>query len=220
MNICPKCRINVGGKFHYCPLCQNELQGEESDYYFPAVRYLRKKSFWYKIQLFVSLALMIISLFLDFMFGLHGRIHWSVIAASTVVICQYVMKRLIRKQSANICYYIFNIGIAASLVLFVFSYYLDFLDFSVSYIYPSLLISLAGVMFAFALTDKSGNVMVYLLSAIAMCVLISIIVLVFAEPHFRLLWQICLMMTSVVLTGTLIFKGSKALNELYKRLHM
>lgn len=220
MKNCPRCNIKIGGRFQYCPLCQNELSGDETEQYFPAVRQLRKKNFWYKLQLFISLALVIVSIFLDFMLEIHSRIHWSIIAAVTAVIVQFVMRRLINKHSVSIHYYIYHITLASALVNLVFSYYLDYLCFSVSYIFPSLLILLVGSMFAFGITDKSGKVMVYLLTVIGWGIIIPLLVLTLVHPKFEILWQICLMLTSVVLTGTLVFKGSKVLNELHKRLHM
>lgn len=220
MKYCPKCAVKIGGKFQHCPLCQNELTGEDTDYYFPPVNQLKKKSFWYRLQLFISLALTIISLFLDFMLGIHGRIHWSIIALVTVMVVQFSMRRLIRKHSVSIHYYIYHITLAAALVLTVFSYYLDFMDFSVSYVFPSMLLLLTGSMFTLGLMDKSGNVMIYLLTVIGAGIVIPLLVLLLAHPEFRMLWQICLMLTSVVLTGTLIFSGSRALNELHKRFHM
>jgi len=220
MKTCPKCSVKIGGQFQYCPLCQNELTGEGTECYFPPVRQLRKKSVIYRMQLFTGLTAVIICLFLDFMIGLHGRIHWSIITASTVAVVEMVVRRMIRKQSASVHYYIYHISFASSVVLLVFSYYLDFMRFSISFIFPSLLIMLVGTMFAFGLTDKSGNVMVYLITAICCGIIIPALVLWIITPEFRLLWQICLMLTSVVLTGTLVFKGSRVLNELHKRFHM
>lgn len=220
MKLCSKCCINVGGEFQYCPLCQSELSGESSELYFPHAEELKKKSMIYRIQLFVSISAVIITLFLDYMIGLHGKIHWSNISVFSIVVIQIVLKRLIRRQNINLHYYIFHLSITAAFILMIISYYLNFWNFSWSYIIPSLVMMVIGSLFFLCLKDRTGNVMAYLLAAVSGGIIIPALVLLFFRPDFLLLWKICLMVSAVVIAAIGVFKGSRALNEIHKRLHM
>lgn len=220
MRVCSKCNIKVGGDFQYCPLCQHEIEGEKSDSYFQNSQNLKKKSMVYRIQLFASVAIMIICLFLDHVIGLSGKIHWSNISAFSIIIIQFVLKKLMHRHNVNLYYYLFNLSMSAIFILMIISHYLDFWDFSFSFILPSLLMLLFGSLFALGFIDKTGNGMTYLLAAICGGIIAPAVVLKFFAPDFVMLWQICLMLSLILLTGTIIFKGNKALNELHKRFHM
>lgn len=220
MKYCSKCSINVGGRHQYCPLCQSELSGEDSEHYFPPAEALKKKSMIYKIQLFVSVSAVIITLFLDYLIGLHGKIHWSNISVFTLVVIQIVLRRLIRRQNINLHYYIFHLSITSAFILMVISHYLNFWNFSWSFIMPSLVMMVVGSLFFLCLKDKTGNVMAYLLTAVSGGILIPALVLLFFRPHFLLLWKICLMVSAVIIAAICVFRGSRAANEIHKRLHM
>ena len=116
MRHCPACGIKVSGGFQYCPLCQNELLGEKSEFCFPPPQKLRSISLLYKIQLFVSFTAVMISLALDFLFELNGGIHWSAIAAAGVITSQIVAWRLLRRHP-GVYYFIVNIGAGLILML-------------------------------------------------------------------------------------------------------
>jgi len=219
MKTCPKCKIDVGGKFSYCPLCQNELSGTDSNIHFPPVTQVRKLSLFFRIQFFVSVAVLLICLFLDFAAGLHGKAGWSIIAAVSIAVVQITVIRLIRNYNSGIHYFFFHISAAAALILAVFSYYLEFTDFSLSFIYPSVIIALTVIMFVFGLRDRTGNVMPYLLTVIAFGIAAGIPAVI-CGSYFILLWKISILVSLIVMTGTIVFKGSKAFNEMHKRFHI
>jgi len=219
MKTCPKCRIEVGGEFSYCPLCQNELSGTNSRLHFPSVTQVRKMSLFFRIQLFVSVAVLLICLFLDFAVGLHGNARWSMIVAVSLVVVQITVRRLIRNYNSGIHYFFFHISAAAAVVLAAFSYCMKFMNFSLSFIYPSVMIALTVLMFVFGLKDGTGNVMPYLLTVIAAGIAAGAVVLI-KGISFALLWKISLLISVIVLAGTFVFKGSKALNEVHKRFHI
>lgn len=219
MRNCPVCNIKVGGSYDFCPLCQNELAGDKTDVtnYFPPEIELRKKSMVYKIQLFASVAAAIVAIVLDFVIGLHGRIHWSVISTSGVIVSQIVIKRLLRKSSVLVDY-IINITVSTLVLLILFSHYLNFMPFTFQYVLPPLFIAMLGTMFGFFLADKKGKVLPYLITVTALCIIVPVVLIIIKRKS--LLWDITLMSGLVSLAGLIIFKGSKLVNELHKRFHM
>lgn len=219
MRTCSVCNIKVGGNTDYCPLCQNELSGNKTDMqcYFPPEVDLRKKSMFYKIQLFASVTAAIIALVLDFVMGLHGRIHWSIISTAGVIASQIVVKRLLRKSSVFIDY-IINITVCSLVLLILFSHYLNFMPFTFEYILPPVFIAMLGCLFAFFLADKKGKVLPYLIAVTVLCIVIPSVLIIIKRK--TLLWDITLITGLVSLAGLIIFKGSKLLNELHKRFHM
>lgn len=219
MKNCPVCNIKVGGNLDFCPLCQNELTGEQTEArcFFPPEIELRKKSTIYKVQLFSSVAAVIIGFILDFLIGIHLSVHWSIISAAGIIAAQIVIKRLLRK-SAVLIDFIINITVWSVILLLLFSHYLNFMNFTFNYILPSICIALVCSLFGFFLFDKKGKVFPYL---------ITVIVLSIAFPAFLILkgiknnlWDISLMTGLVSLAGLIIFRGSKLVNELHKRFHM
>ena len=68
MKKCPYCKISVGGDFTMCPLCQSRLEGEGEAAYFPKPTELKKRSIFFKLQLFVAWAVVITGIGMDFLF--------------------------------------------------------------------------------------------------------------------------------------------------------
>ena len=85
MYTCPYCKIRVGGASEKCPLCQSRLFGDGEEPHFPTVENLKKRSFLYRLQLFIVLCVVIAGLGLDFLFHLEipafPGLHWSLILA-------------------------------------------------------------------------------------------------------------------------------------------
>ena len=61
MRTCPYCKIEVGGDLIKCPLCQSKLTGEGEAAYFPKQTVFRRRSFLYKLQLFIIWILVIVA---------------------------------------------------------------------------------------------------------------------------------------------------------------
>ncbi len=220
MKSCPVCGIKTGGRQNYCPLCQNELNGEtnEEHCYFPQETELRKKSLVYKIQLFSGVAGIIISLMLDFMTGLHGSFHWSIIAVSGIILAETAVKRLMRKSSGP-ADYIINITVCAAILLLLFAHYLGFMQFTVTYILPSALTALLGTLFGFFIADKKGVFLSYLISVTVLSIIAPAVIIIFSEWE-TLLWKINLTAGLLSLAGLIIFIKSRFFNELQKRFHV
>lgn len=219
MKTCPVCNLKVGGNLEYCPLCQNELTGEKTEErcYFPPEINLKKKSMIYKIQLFASVAVVIIGFVLDYIIGLHLSVHWSIISAAGIIAAQIVVKRLLRK-SAVLIDFVINITVWSVIIILLFSYYLNFMNFTFNYILPALCIAMICSLYVFFLFDKTGKVLPYLITVTVLSAAVPAYLIV--KDKKILLWDISLMVSLISLAGMIIFRGSKLVNELHKRFHM
>lgn len=66
MKKCNKCNIEFNGNIKYCPLCQNKLTNFSSPNVFPPNIKRQKDTILFKILLFVSIVMSIISIFLEY----------------------------------------------------------------------------------------------------------------------------------------------------------
>lgn len=218
MKKCQSCNIEVGGNFSYCPLCQNELVGEQEERYFPPIKEKKAQSLFYKIQLFFSLAVLILCISLDYMMELHGGLHWSIITTAWIIVLQLTIRQLMRKHSAAV-YFVSYISLAIAVVLLVSAYYLNYMTFCLQYILPSICMYVLVVLFLFCLLDKKGNVMVYLLVTILISIAPNVVLLLHHKKP-PILWSICFVVGAISLLGLIVFTGSKVFNEIHKRLHI
>lgn len=219
MKTCPKCRISVRGTHIRCPLCQNELLGEADTPTYPPITTLVRNMLVYRIQLFAAILALLLCPVLDFQIGLHGNVHWSIIADAGVLLAEFTVWQLIRKYRMIVHDWVFRISLSAMLLLVVMAYNMHFLSFCAAYIFPSFLILMTTYLFILALADKTGNVLPYLLVTIAMSIVIAGAALLLYHG-FVLLWTNSLLVSAAAFIGILIFKGSKVLNEIQKRFHM
>ncbi|MGN1119151.1 MAG: DUF6320 domain-containing protein, partial [Oscillospiraceae bacterium] len=177
MKTCPACKIKVGGEHRYCPLCQNELLGENSELYFPRPDKLKQLSIIYKIQIFISFVAGVVCLVLDCLLGLNGGVHWSMLTTAGIIVAQFVTWRLFRKRS-GVYYYIANICAGVMVLLLPTAWLFGIWDFIFVFILPSLFLGAIGSLFAFTLVDKEGDVLPYLLSYIVVGAVAPIVLMV------------------------------------------
>lgn len=218
MKTCPACRIKVGGEFRQCPLCQNELLGEDGEIYFPKMDKLKQLSLIYKIQLFAVFVAGVAAITLDCIVGLNNGVHWSILTTISIIVGEIIAWRLIRKRS-GIYYYIANITTGVILLMLPAAWLFGFRQINYEYILPSLFLAAIGSLFAFTLIDKKDNVLPYLLSFIFFGALPGIVLMI-RQKEIPLLWYIALIAGVTALVGTIIFKGGQVFSEIEKRLHM
>lgn len=216
MKICPKCNIKVGGITDICPICQNGLEGESNnEYYWPPEIKLKKASLFYKIQLLVVLVSVVICLGLDYLFELHGKLHWGMIVAIWGIAFELILRRLI-KRFFILSQVIGRIIISIILLILITARFAGFWYIATAYIVPIIILVALVTFFVLALVDKGENAMVYLLCSIlgGIVPFIGILLIERKTPFF---WSICVMTSMVVVIGIAIFRGRKMLLEIRKR---
>ena len=222
MRRCPYCKVTITGDHYKCPLCQSKLMGTEEAPYFPKLEAQKKRSILYKLQLFFVWVVLIVGVGLDFMVGLrlpsYPNLHWSVLLAMWLVTFEFGIMRQFKPGTGSA-------GKVTTLTLFtialwcVTAYYFGFMQVTLDIAVPSALAAVIITNFILVMIDKNGNTMSYLLSALFLGVVPSVIQF-FARDTMPLAWAICTMIGVVLFAGALIFKGKAVIAEFQKRFHV
>ena len=227
MRHCPKCNINVGGTWEYCPICQNQLYiEEESDSseskekvpYFPSSTALKVKSIAYKIQLFVALTICVVCLSIDVLFHANGNLHWSFIVVMWLVGFEIMIGPIFKRRTipAN---FITNVAILISCIFAVTAYFIGDLRMCTHVQLPIVILITLVVNFVLSLIDKKGNALVFALGNVLVGIIPNIVMFSMYQSA-PVLWRVCLVVSIVFLIGLIIFKGRQVYNEIQKRLNI
>ncbi len=213
MKTCPYCKIEVGGDFERCPLCQNQLIGQATEKNWPSPKELRKQSRIQKPMTFAILSAIIVFFLFD-LWGdpAHPGVGWSIIIIIWLIIFGLTFRSILRSHSESASV-ITRISIAAMIALVISSFPYPIL---VSII-PIPLICILAMNFLVMLIDKTGSAMVYFMVSFATGILSWIVVIILMKNELGLLWRICFMVSCITFVGTLIFRGRSLLTELKKR---
>ncbi|MCR5375158.1 MAG: hypothetical protein K6E71_00190 [Lachnospiraceae bacterium] len=222
MRRCPYCKVGIAGDLGKCPLCQSKLMGTGEDPCYPQFEAQKKRSFFYKAQLFLAWGLLIVGIGLDFMVGLrlpgYPNLHWSLLLAMWLMVFEFGIMRQFKPGTGSA-------GKVTWMVLMtivswcVTAYFFGFMKITIDLVVPSALAATIAVNFVLALIDKNGNTMAYLLSGLAMGVVPSVICF-FARAKMPLAWAVCLMVSVVLFAGAVIFRGRAVAEELRRRFHV
>ncbi|MBR6307409.1 MAG: hypothetical protein IKR39_02275 [Lachnospiraceae bacterium] len=222
MRRCPYCKVEITGDLYKCPLCQSKLMGTAEEPYFPKLEAQKKRSILYKLQLFFVWVVLIVGVGLDFMVGLrlpsYPNLHWSVLLAMWLVTFEFGIMRQFKPGfgSAGKVTMLTFITIALWCVT---AHYFGFMQVTLDIAVPSALAAVIITNFVLVMIDKNGNTMSYLLSALLLGVVPSVVQF-FVRDSMPLAWSICTMISVVLFAGALVFRGKAVIAELQKRFHV
>lgn len=215
MKKCTNCNIEFDGGRKLCPLCHNSLTGVATYTNWPPLHSFKKKAFLYKLQLFIVLAAIVISISLDFLLKLNNGVHYSLLILMWGLTTEFLIRTFIKRNSFPSKIVSVSV-VTLSVLLGITSYYLGFFD-PIFYIVIPIIISATIISnFIFTFIDKRGNAMIYLLATIIIGI-VPYIVLAIVQKESILVWNICWMISLVCALGIIVFKGKKVLIELQKR---
>lgn len=218
MRYCPSCNIHVEGAHRQCPMCQNGLSGEAEVGVYPSRYEFRKKSLLYKIQLFVLIAIMLVSVVLDFVLDLRGSFNWSIIVVAWVIGGQIALAKLIHKHH-NISWVTSHCGLWLTVLLLITFVPLGLVPYYIAWIVPCVAMVAEIMHFIFMMGDRAHNAMIYLLGSSVLDVVLAITYMSITKEK-SILW-ICVLLVSVIcLVGAVIFKERRVTSELHKRFHI
>lgn len=218
MKTCHSCQLKVGGTATHCPLCQNELFGTDDTPFWPYHPIEPKPSLLYKVQLFIALSSIVITMAMDFLMDLHKKRHWSLMVLLWVIggelMIRWIMKR--RKRPAL---YVAYFSIMFCLLVGLSSFFFGYWNICRTWILPSICMIALLLNFFFCMFDKKQNAMVFLLCNIVISFVPTVFMMIM-EGKAPILWTICLMEGSITFIGLIIFKGKLVLHEIQKRLNI
>ncbi len=212
------CNINVGGEMNQCPICQNALTGDSTPYNWPPMKKLRLQSFFFKLQLFIVLALTSVSLALDFLMDINIGPHWSVPVLVWAVTLELLIRHFIKK-SVSAAAIVTDAVLHFCALILLTGWYMGFYEPVVNLVVPIALSGLLITNLILAFTDKKGNSMVYLLVNIILGI-VPYLILFIKRSEIPLSYIICLMISVVTFIGICVFRGRAVLNEVEKRMNI
>lgn len=215
MKKCNSCNIELDGCRKVCPFCHNALTGMATSTNWPAITRFKKKAFFFKLQLFIVLTAIVVSLSLDFLLKLNNGIHYSLFITMWGLAIELLVRIFIKRNSFPSKIVSFSVVVGSTL-MGITSYFLDFFD-PIFYLVIPIVISatiIANTVFTFI--DKKGNSMIYLLATIIIGIFPYIVLAISKKEHL-LVWNICWMISIVCALGIIVFRGKIVLIELQKR---
>lgn len=218
MKHCPSCDIKIEGNHAHCPLCQNALLGEGEVDIYPSRQELRKKSLIYKIQLFVLVTIMIVSLALEFLLDFTISFHWSLLVAVWVVGGELWIDSLIKHHS-NPSRIITTCGWWVAFLVMCTFLIINIRPIYFLWVMPGIAILAEILHFICMMTDRGQNAMAHLLGSSLVCILIGTIPIIITGEK-NILWVVNLLVGVIAIVGAVIFKGRNVTLELEKRLHI
>jgi len=222
MKKCPYCKIEVDGALGKCPLCQSKLMGEDEENYFPRLEEQKKRTIFYKIQLFIAWVILIVGVGLDFMIGLRlptfPDLHWSLLLAMWMVAIEFGIMRQFKPGTGSAGKVTIPVLITLSLLL-ITAHYLRFFDITADLVVPIILAVMIVADFVLAMLDKYGNTMAFLLTGVLIGAIPSLIRFIIWGT-LPLPWTICMIISVVLFAGTVIFKGKPMAEELRRRFNV
>lgn len=222
MKTCPYCKIKVGSDTVKCPLCQSKLTGDSDGPYFPKQTVLWRKSFLYKLQLFMVWAVVIAALGIDFLLQVRippsSNVHYSLLLAMWLITFEFGIMRQFKNSGGSSRKVTMMVLIILVLII-VTSYYYGFFRITIDWIAPCAIAGMMIANFVLAMIDRRGNAMVYLLTGVLVGVL-PYIILSISHRKPSITWIICMLIGIILFVGAVIFKGRSVAGEIRKRLNV
>ena len=224
MKKCNSCDILVGGNREHCPICHSKLVGEASPELWPRKTQLnlRRRTIFYKTQLFVALCTIALFLVYDFILNdpSKSKLHISIIIAVWIVAFEIVLRRALNRIMV-VARLINECGILTVLLLIFTSSHLGFFKLCLVQITPIEISALLVTNFVFAVLDKNDNVMIFLIFSILMGIIPYIVqFILLGRDYMTNSWNICVIIGILSFLGISVFKGRRMWAELEKRMHM
>ncbi|MCR5108164.1 MAG: hypothetical protein K6B28_08360 [Lachnospiraceae bacterium] len=219
MKSCPNCKINIGGTFEECPLCQGRLLGDATIDYFPKSANVKQRPLWQNIIIFIMLSAVVVTLSLDFLFLDGPHIHFGLIVTIWVLILFFINRRFMNNHRI-ISRMITLCMMAASVGAILTEYVAGYKGVTTHYVIPGFISAALIANFILSFIDRtdSYNATFYILWTILLGV-IPCIVIIISKNHTSIGWEICFFTSVLVFVGLIVFKGRDVLAEIHKRLH-
>lgn len=222
MKKCLYCKIEVGGDLEKCPLCQSKLVGEPEEPYFPKQTNQQRRSLYYKIQLFVVWVLAIAGLSAEFLFNFKipgfPKVHWSLLFFLWLFAFEFGIMRQFKPGTGS-ARKVTSMAFIILVLLVITSYFFNFWRFTLGWVVPITIIGDIIANFVFAMIDKQGNTMSYLLTNLLVGI-VPYIILYFLGKETPIPWIACLILSVILFIGAVIFKGRMVLNEIQRRFNI
>ena len=212
MKHCNKCKIDVNTNKNYCPLCYNELEGQDCENLVYKIKDTNKKHIKHRnliqrIFFFISLCIVIINIFINF--SVNPTVIWSAIVATSILYVWILVRHTILSRRSIFEKILFQV-IGLLLMLYVTYIISGGGNWFWNYVQPSIAITTTLVGFVLLLCFKSDHLCSFFFTFV-LFLITSVIFFVTKLDTFQLLNQICAIINGLIIISILIFnfKGLK-----------
>lgn len=214
MKKCNSCLVEINTISSLCPLCQNKLTGTDEQGVFPQNIRLKTSSLLFKILLFISLTVMIVTVFINY--SLDSQLTWSIIVFlglfSNILITKYILKNY-----KNMYKLLSSYGLLIIIISFIW-FFVTRKMFITNYIIPSLCIVELTFSLVIAFILRKTDILKYyrILLINVILSLIPALIVLFKLTTFNILAYACSIYSLIVILGLIIFSFDKLKEELGK----
>jgi VIT1/CCC1 family predicted Fe2+/Mn2+ transporter len=221
MKICKNCNVKVVSNTNICPLCKtvlNDFDKKVSEDTYPTITAnLHKYNIITRLFIFLSVIFTVGTIIVNFV--TYNGFLWSIIAIASILYFWSIIAHAI-KHNINIVRKIFVQTIAISLLTIVIDITIGYIGWSVNYVVPEIII-IANIAALILIIINRMKWYSYILYQIAIAILGFIPVILYFCGIMHELWSVMVsvIISFVVLCGTVIFSDKSVKNELKRRLH-
>ena len=225
MKLCDACKVRVIGTQEQCPLCGRHLSEvdnvteitteEEIFPYIPTI--YKTHHLIFKVMMFISVALIVISIAANLMFGTK---HWWSFFIIAGVACFWLSFYVAFTKRKNIPKNVLYQVVMISLIVVLWDYITGWRGWSVDFAIPILYFSDLLVLYILSkiLHSDVDDYMIYMVIG-AVFGIVPILFYLFGWLNFALPSIICVASSILFLSAVIIFQGEKIKEELRRRLH-
>lgn len=224
MKYCNYCKLHVNGEREHCPLCKNRLTEpvkalDDRGEIFPYIQtYYERYGMFYRIMLFLSVVVMVISIMLNIL--LKVGVMWSLAVAAgigclwiSILIAMFKRKNI----SKNLLWQMVFISVGAV----AWDYFTGWRAWSVTYVLP---IMYMAVMLALVLVNRAlkVNIADYMIYTVlgGLSGIVPVLFILTEKVRSVLPSVLCVASSVIFLAAILIFQGERMKAEMKRRLHL
>lgn len=220
MKYCEYCKVYTREDRENCPLCENKLENinEEHEQIFPKIPSIYKRNLALKIMGFISIALIVLSFAIYFLFPTN--INWPILVLFGLLSVWLDLSFLIRKKTHLPKKIVWQVFIITVICIF-WDVYTGFNGWSIEFVFPIICILAMLVMYILALVLKlsiNDYITYILIDTFFGIIPIIFIALDLVEIIFPSIISVTVSIIS--LAAIFIFEGKNIIYELKKRTYI
>lgn len=223
MKYCKQCHIKIQDAANRCPLCETVLEAQDSteqmEYRYPDVE-LNKTRFDIIKRIYLFLSIIIVSTSIGFDLWRENGITWSILSTGAVLYAWTVIYHAIR-NNVHVAAKIFVQALSGSIFIFLIDKMTGFDGWSVNYVIPQIYTLANVAIFVLMMINRMvWREFVFYELSMTLIGLIPIVLIMNDIVTRPLLSYICIVISAVILVGTMIFGDKTVKSELIRRFHV
>ena len=219
MLYCRKCRVNVHGDKHCCPLCKGELTGEPDENVFPSVTKEKfSRTFALRVVSFIAVTIIILAFTVNLL--IHRETWWSlIVAAATACLWVSVSSAIIQRRHIFAAITWQLIFISGAMVLWDLS--MGWLGWSIDYVIPCACIASMMSMLVLSKIMKTPPEERLLYLALDAIYGIVPVIFIFTDVLSNIYPSaICVCASLISIAAIILFEGRSIAEQITKKFHL